>query len=227
MNKGFAIAIDGPVASGKGTLAPNLAKKLKGFYLDTGVMYRCVALYAIQQGIDPGSKDVIEKLARELTIEFVDGKTYMDGMDVSERIRTSDVSRAASIVARYAGVREQLIKKQREIAERMLKDDKIVILEGRDIATVVLPNAQFKLYLTAGLEARAGRRQAQLAQQGEKVELETVINDTSERDKSDIENRILAKNPKKHGYLMLDNSNFTQEQTLDSALKLLKERKLI
>ena len=227
MNKGFAIAIDGPVASGKGTLAPNLAKKLKGFYLDTGVMYRCVALYAIQQGIDPSSKDVIEKLARELSIEFIDGKTYMDGADVSERIRTSDVSRAASIVARYAGVREQLIRKQKEIAERMLKDQKIVILEGRDIATVVLPNAEFKLYLTAGLEARARRRQAQLAQQGEKVELEKVINDTSERDKSDIENKILVKSPRKHGYILIDNSEFTQEQTLDSALKLLKERKLI
>ena len=115
MNKGFAIAIDGPVASGKGTLAPNLAKKLQGFYLDTGAMYRCVALYAIQQDIDPGNKNVIEKITKELKIEFKEGKTYMDGIDVSERIRTSDVSRNASIVARYGGVREQLIKKQKRL----------------------------------------------------------------------------------------------------------------
>ena len=151
MNKGFAIAIDGPVASGKGTLAPNLAKKLKGFYLDTGAMYRCVALYTIQQGIDPANKDVIEKLTRELNIEFNEGKTFLDGIDVSEKIRTSDVSRIASIVARYGGVREQLIQKQKEIAEEILNSGKIVILEGRDIATVVMPGAEFKLYLTISL----------------------------------------------------------------------------
>lgn len=227
MSKGFAIAIDGPVASGKGTLAPNLARKLKGFYLDTGAMYRCVALYTIQQGIDPLNRDVVEKLARELNIEFITGKTIMDGIDVSEKIRTSDVSRTASIVAGYSGVRQELIRKQKAIAQDTLAEGKIVILEGRDIATVVLPDAEFKLYLTASPENRAKRRQMQLAEQGESVAFETVLKDTNDRDKKDIENKSLVKNPKKHGYLILDNSSFTQEETMKTALDLLKDKKLI
>jgi len=228
MNKGFAIAIDGPVASGKGTLAPNLAKKLKGFYLDTGAMYRCVALYSIQQNIDPTNKNVIEKLSRELIIEFINGKTIMDGNDVSEKIRTSDVSKISPVIAGYSGVREALIKKQKEIAEKTLNDGKIVILEGRDIATIVLPGAKFKLYLTASSEARAKRRQMQLAEQGEKLDFDTVLKETIERDKRDIEvNKTLVKYPNKHGYEILDNSELTQDETLDSALGLLKERGVI
>lgn len=227
MKKGFAIAIDGPVASGKGTLAPNLAKKLKGFYLDTGAMYRCVALYVIQQGINPENRDVVEKLTRELDIEFIQGRTLMDGVDVSEKIRTSDVSRVASIVAGFGGVREELIKKQRNIAKKALKDGKVVILEGRDIATIVLPDAKFKLYLTASPEIRAKRRQKQLAESGEQAEFDSVLKDTNERDKKDIENKNLVNEPKKHGYVILDNSNFEKEETMSTALKLLKEHKLI
>jgi CMP/dCMP kinase len=227
MKKGFAIAIDGPVASGKGTLAPNLAKKLKGFYLDTGAMYRCVGLYVIQQGIDPYNKDVIEKLTRELIIEFDKGKTFMDKVDVSEKIRTSDVSRAASTVAGYRGVRQELIKKQKNIAEEVLKSGSIVILEGRDIATVVLPNAEFKLYLTATPEVRAKRRQAQLAEQGESVDFNTVLTDTNERDRKDMENKTLVKHPNKHGYTVLDNSEFSQGETLKTCFELLQKKGLI
>lgn len=228
MNKGFAIAIDGPVASGKGTLAPNLAKKLNGFYLDTGAMYRCVALFTIQQNIDPKNSNVVEKLTRELDIEYVKGKTFMDGEDVSEKIRTSDVSRISSIVAGFSGVRQELIKKQKEIAEKILESGKIVILEGRDIATIVLPDAEFKLYLTATPEARAMRRKNQLADQGESVEFDIVLQDTNNRDKRDIEeNKTLVKHPEKHGYVVLDNSEMSQEETLNASLKLLKDKKLI
>lgn len=228
MRKGFAIAIDGPVASGKGTLAPNLAKKLNGFYLDTGAMYRCVALFTIQQNIDPKNNNVVEKLSREIDIRYEKGRTYMDGVDVSEKIRTSDVSRIASSVAGFPGVRNELIRKQKEIAKNILEDGKIVILEGRDIATIVLPDAEFKLYLTASPEARAKRRKDQLAEQGESVEFEKVLKDTNERDKRDIEeNKTLVKHPKKHGYVILDNSEMSQEQTLDAALELLKKRSLI
>jgi CMP/dCMP kinase len=195
--------------------------------LDTGAMYRCVALYVIQQNIDPFNKNVIEKLVKELNIEFIDGKTYMDGADVSEKIRTSDVSRIASVVAGYPGVRAELIRKQKDIAEEIMSNEKIIILEGRDIATIVLPNAEFKLYLTATPEIRARRRQSQLAQQGEKADLETVLNDTNERDNKDIENKTLVKNPKKHGYLIIDNSNFSQEQTMNTVLELLKNEGLI
>ena len=109
----------------------------------------------------------------------------------------------------------------------MLEDGKIVILEGRDIATIVLPGAEFKLYLTAELKVRAKRRQTQLAEHGERVEFETVLADTNERDKRDIENKTLVKNPKKHGYSVIDNSDFSQEQTLSTALSLLKRKGLI
>jgi cytidylate kinase len=228
MNKGFAIAIDGPVASGKGTLAPSLARKLKGFYLDTGAMYRCVALYSIQQNIDPNNKNVIEKLCREIEISFKDSSTFMDGKDVSEKIRTSDVSRISPVIAGFGGVREELIKKQKEITRQELDSGKIVVVEGRDIATIVLPDAEFKLYLTASVEARAKRRQMQLAGQGEKIDLEKVLQDTNERDKKDMEiNKTLVKNPKEHGYHVLDNSGMTQDETLDSALDLLRKKGLI
>jgi len=228
MNNGFAIAIDGPVASGKGTLAPSLAKTLKGFYLDTGAMYRCVALYSIQQNIDPNNKNVIEKLCREIEIGFKEGKTFMDGKDVSEKIRTSDVSRISPVIAGFNGVREELIKKQKEITRQELEAGRIVVVEGRDIATIVLPDAEFKLYLTASVESRAKRRQMQLAGQGEKIDLEEVLHDTNERDKKDIEiNKTLVKDPNEHGYEVLDNSGMTQEETLNSALDLLRKKGLI
>lgn len=227
MNKGFAIAIDGPVASGKGTLAPNLAKKLDGFFLDTGAMYRCVALYAQNNHIDPGEKEAIEKIAEEIDIDYSEGKTILNGRDVSSEIRTENISRAVPIVARFEGVRRELVAKQRKLAQRVLDSGKIVILEGRDIATIVLPDAQLKIYLTAKVEERAKRRRDQLADQGEMIDIETVLEDIRERDRKDIEiNKTLVSNPEDFGYKILDNSDLTQEQTLEAVIEILKERKL-
>jgi cytidylate kinase len=227
MNKGFAIAIDGPVASGKGTLAPNLAKKLDGFFLDTGAMYRCVALYAQNNHIDPGEKEAIEKIAKEIDIDYLDGKTILNGRDVSSEIRTESISRAVPIVARFEGVRQELVAKQRKVARRALDSGSIVILEGRDIATIVLPDAQVKIYLTAKVEERAKRRRDQLADQGEMIDLVTVLEDIKERDRKDIEiNKTLVSNPQDFGYEILDNSDLTQEQTLEAVVEILKERKL-
>lgn len=227
MTKGFAIAIDGPVASGKGTLAPNLAKKLDGFFLDTGAMYRCVALYALRNHIDPGDREAVEKIANDIEIDYIGGKTILNGQDVSSDIRTENISRAVPIVARFEGVRRELVTKQRKIAEKALGEGRIVILEGRDIATIVLPDAQLKVYLTAKVEERAKRRRDQLEGQGEMVDFETVLEDVIERDRKDIEvNKTLVSNPKDFGYEILDNSDLSQEQTLQAVIEILKERKL-
>lgn len=227
MNKGFAIAIDGPVASGKGTLAPNLAKKLNGFYLDTGAMYRCVALYTLNNNIDVADQNKIESATKDLEIDFSNGKTFLNDQDVSEQIRSEEVSRIVPVVAKFPGVRRELISKQQKIAKRTLRDGKIFIAEGRDIATVVLPNAEFKLYLTADPSERAKRRRDQLEGLGADEELEIVLNDLNERDRNDMEvNKTLVKNPKDYGYEILDNSNMSEEQTLEEAIKLLKKKGL-
>lgn len=228
MNKGFAIAIDGPVASGKGTIAPNLASELNGFFLDTGAMYRCVALYVLDNHIDPTNKEEIENAAKGLEIDFLQGQTFINNENVSDRIRTVEVSRLVSTVAGYLGVRAELIEKQRAIARKNMDLGKIVIVEGRDIATIVLPDAQFKLFLTASPQERAKRRQNQLAEQGIHQDYETVLHDVNERDRKDIDvNKSLVKEPSEHGYVIFDNSDLTQEQTLASVIGLLRDRKLV
>jgi len=227
MKKGFAIAIDGPVASGKGTLAPNLAEELNGFYLDTGAMYRCVALYILENNIDPNDKEKVEEIARGLEIDFRDGKTFLSGLDVSDKIRTGEISRVVPLAVGYEGVRSELIAKQREIAERNMDEGKIVVVEGRDIATIVLPDAKFKLYLTANIEERAKRRHFQMEIQGEKVYYETVLEDVRQRDKRDIEiNKTLVNDPQGFGYEMLDNTGYSEEETLSKAIEMLKKKGL-
>lgn len=227
MNKGFAIAIDGPVASGKGTLAPNLAKKLNGFYLDTGAMYRCVALYILENSIDPSDKDAVEAVAQDIDVNFIEGKTFLNGEDVSLKIRTGEISRVVPLAVGYEGVRSELISKQREIAKKNMDEGKIVIVEGRDIATIVLPDAKFKLYLTADVEERARRRHIQMEKMGEKIYFETVLGDVKERDKRDIEiNKTLVNEPEKFGYEILDNTGLNQEETLNKAIEMLKQRGL-
>lgn len=227
MNKGFAIAIDGPVASGKGTLAPNLAKRLDGFFLDTGAMYRCVALYALENNIDSNDQEAIEEIAKEIEIVFSDGKTFINGEEVSDRIRSVEISRLVPIAAGYTGVRRELVEKQRNIAKTNLESGKIVVVEGRDIATIVLPDADFKLFLTASPQERARRRKAQLEEKGTDQDLESVLNDVNERDRKDIEiNHVLVKDPLEHGYSILDNSKLSQEETLEEVLRLIKEKGL-
>ncbi len=227
MNKGFAIAIDGPVASGKGTLAPYLAKELDGFYLDTGAMYRCVALYILENNIDPNDKDEVEKIVKDLAIDFRDGETFLNGEDVSEKIRTGEVSRVVPLAVGYEGVRRELIAKQREIARKNMEEGRTVVVEGRDIATIVLPDAKFKLYLTANVEERAKRRHLQMKALGEEVYFETVLEDVRQRDKRDIEvNKTLVSDPQGFGYEILDNSGYTQEETLNKAIEMLRQKGL-
>lgn len=179
------IAIDGPSGAGKSTISKALAKKLGFVYIDTGAMYRAVALYALRNGIDTKNTDgELEKAldAIDINILYEDGvqHIYLCGEDVSEEIRVHEVSMGASNVATVPVVRLKLVDMQRRLASKQS-----VIMDGRDIGTYVLPNAEIKIYLTADVKERAKRRRAELEEKGQEVSYEQVLADMKARDKND------------------------------------------
>jgi len=176
------VAIDGPAGAGKSTLARRIADKLGFIYVDTGAMYRSVALWALRNGTALSDMHRLEQLAREARIEFTSGArtVLLNGEDVTEAIRTQEVGDAASQVSSIVAVREALVAKQREMAA-----NSSVVMEGRDIGTVVFPNAEVKFYLDADPEIRAGRRMKELAGAGETVSEDVVAAGLCERDKRD------------------------------------------
>lgn len=188
----FQIAIDGPVAAGKGTVAKLVAKRLGFLYVDTGAMYRTAALLAQRHGVDWNNEIEIAQLVdaaeiemRNPTPEESDGRqttVIVNGEDVSWAIRTEAISRGSSIVARHPHVRKVLVKKQQHIAAAQN-----VVMEGRDITYRVLPNAQLKIFLTADETIRAQRRHQELLVRGEDITFEQVLHDLKERDKQDRE----------------------------------------
>jgi len=195
------IAIDGPAGSGKSTIGERLARQLGYLYIDTGAMYRAVAWLALHRGVNINDGPALGKLARHAEIEIsrpmiADGRQYtvmVHGRDVTWDIRTADVTRAVSTVSAYPEVRSVLIAQQRKMGERGH-----VVMVGRDIGAVVLPEAELKIYLTASLKERARRRRAELAERsGENnpalPSLETVIDDIQLRDDTDRENMLPAK----------------------------------
>ncbi|MBI4722163.1 MAG: (d)CMP kinase [Candidatus Stahlbacteria bacterium] len=151
------VTIDGPAGSGKSTTARLVAQKLGFKYLDTGATYRAVALAVIRNNIDPKERHAVEHLASELTIDFEEGKVILDGEDITQEIRTEEVGRVASLCATYKGVRENMVTLQRRLARSY-----DVVCEGRDIGTVVFPEAEVKIYLDASLSERAKRRANEL-----------------------------------------------------------------
>jgi CMP/dCMP kinase len=179
------VTIDGPAGSGKSTAARKLAALLEWPYLDTGAMYRAVALRALQKGISPGDAEGLAEAAREAEIDLDCGPTHvrvrLDRHDVTERIRSLEVSQATSAVAQVQKVREILIDKQREIARRLGS----IITEGRDQGSVVFPDAEAKFFLDASLQQRAERRYHELAAEGESVTLEQVRENLALRDDND------------------------------------------
>ncbi len=183
--KKIRIAIDGPSGAGKSTISKTLAAKLGYVYIDTGAMYRAVALYAIENGIDTKNSD--GKLGKSLDkididIAYKDGlqHIYLCGEDVSEKIRQHEVSMGASNVATVTAVRLKLVDMQRELAKKQS-----VIMDGRDIGTYVLPDAEVKIYLTASVQERAKRRQVELEAKGQEVSYEQVLRDMEARDLND------------------------------------------
>ena len=190
MAKTYAIAIDGPAGAGKSTIAKALAKEMGFRYVDTGAIYRTVAYFLDLLGVSPKDVDGVERYIDELTIGIEydeEGKQHMimNGMDVTGEIRTQDISQKASLVSAHAVVREVLLDMQRDVAKQYN-----VIMDGRDIGTVVLPKADVKIFLTAAPEVRAKRRYDELIAKGQKAQLETILKEIIQRDYQDTHREI-------------------------------------
>lgn len=156
MKKNIIIAIDGPCGVGKGTIAKELEKRLNLLNIDTGAMYRCVALYALENNIKKEEQEKLEEVAKNIDIKLIKDKVYLNNEDVTEKIRSNEVSDIVSPISNYIGVRESMLHLQRSYAK-----NNDIVMEGRDITTVVFPNATYKFYLDATLEERANRRYKQ------------------------------------------------------------------
>lgn len=178
------IAIDGPAASGKSTTARLVAERLGYLHVDTGAMYRAIALKVLQHELDPTDAKAVERTvdSTEVTQKAINGQlcTFLDGVDVTEKIRRRDVATASSLVSANRKVREAMVKEQRRLGK-----DGGVVLEGRDIGSVVFPNARLKIFLTASLDERARRRQQELREQGLQVDLQCVRDEIADRDTKD------------------------------------------
>ena len=190
MAKTYSIAIDGPAGAGKSTIARKLAGELGFYYVDTGAIYRTVAYFFDLWGVSPKDTDGVNRYLDELTVEMdydEDGKQhmFMNGMDVTDDIRTPEISMLASQVSTQKAVREMLLEMQRETARRHN-----VIMDGRDIGTVVLPQADVKIFLTASPEVRAQRRTAELEAKGQKVKFEKILQEIRQRDEQDTHRAI-------------------------------------
>ncbi len=219
---GINIAIDGPSGAGKSTLARKLAAKLDFIYVDTGAMYRTIGLYIYRKGIDPQDVDQVAAVLPEIKVElsFVDGeqRVYLNGEDVSTEIRLHEVSQYASLTSAIPAVRSYLFDMQQTLAA-----ENNVIMDGRDIGTVVLPNADVKIFLTARPEVRAQRRYDELLERGQEVEFDQILADVIRRDEQDM-NRPVAPLKPAEDSIILDTSGNTFEQSLDLLYNTVKER---
>ncbi len=190
MSKTYSIAIDGPAGAGKSTIARRLAKELGYYYVDTGAIYRTVAYFLDLLGISPKDIDGVSRYIDELTIDIVydeDGKQHMiiNGMDVTDDIRTQDISQKASLVSAHAIVRDMLLDMQRDMARKHN-----VVMDGRDIGTVVLPKATVKIFLTARAEVRAQRRCDELNAKGQKSDFNKILKEIEQRDYQDTHREV-------------------------------------
>ena len=229
--KTFQIAIDGPVAAGKGTTAKMVAARLSYLYVDTGAMYRCLTLFAKQKGVSWDDEAKITELLEsekpkvELSIPTEtekDGRlctVLLNGEDVSWNIRTEEISSGVSVITQYSGVRDYITPMAREIAKVQN-----VVMEGRDITTVVLPDADLKIYMDADPKERAMRRHRELMTRGEDVSLEKVFDQLVERDKRDSERTIAPLMKAKNAWI-LDTTGMTIDQVAEVIVKRVGELK--
>ena len=223
MAKTYSIAIDGPAGAGKSTIARRLAKELGYYYVDTGAIYRTVAYFLDLLGVSPKDMDGVTRYIDELTVEIEydeDGKQHMlmNGMDVTDDIRTQDISQKASLVSAHAVVREVLLDMQREVARKHN-----VIMDGRDIGTVVLPKANVKIFLTASAEVRAGRRYKEMLEKGQKANLQQVLKDIQQRDYQDT-HRDIAPLKMARDSIKVDTSDMDLEQVTAAIKKIVEEK---
>lgn len=217
------VAIDGPAGAGKSSIAKAVSKKLGFVYIDTGAMYRAVAVYAIENGIEIKEENFTQEVLDDIKIDiaYEDGtqKIYLLGKDVSERIREADVSIGASNVAVIPAVRLKLVELQRTLAEKTS-----VIMDGRDIGTYVLPDAEVKIFLTASSDVRAKRRLLEMKEKGMEADFETVKRDIEYRDKNDSE-REFAPLRQAEDAVLVDTSDMTIEEVVDRITGIIREEK--
>lgn len=217
----FNVAIDGPAGAGKSTIAKAAAKELGFIYVDTGALYRAIAYNAVTKGVIDDTQKIIDMLTdTNVELKYVDGvqAVYLNGDDVSAYIRTPEISMGASKVSAIPQVREFLLNLQRDIAQK-----NNVIMDGRDIATVVLPNADVKIFLFASPECRAQRRYKELMEKGEDVTLEDVLADVNQRDYQDSHRDIAPLKPSEDS-VMADTSKLTLEESIQLIINIIKER---
>ena len=215
----LVIGIDGPAGSGKGTVTKILAEKLNLVNIDTGAMYRCVALASIRKGLKLEDEKEITELSKKIKIEFdTEGNTYLDGENVSKLIREKDVSSIVSPISSIIEVRKELVRKQQEMAEGL-----DVIMEGRDITTVVLPNANYKFYLDASLEERAKRRFLQNQESGIEMSIEEIKENIAKRDEND-KNKPVGALKRTDEQVYIDSTNLTIEEVVEKMLEVIKEK---
>lgn len=207
------IAIDGPAGAGKSTIAKLASKRLNYIYVDTGALYRSIALYFIQNNLDITDEKIVEQGCDNIDIklQFIDGnqEVFLNGSKVTTEIRNEEVGNMASVMAAKKIVRDKLITLQREIAAA---ND--VIMDGRDIGTNVLPNAEVKIFLTASIENRANRRYQELLKKGDTPDFEAIKNDIEKRDYQDM-NREIAPLKQAEDAIYLDTSNMSIEEVVD------------
>ncbi len=218
------IAIDGPAGAGKSTIAKMIAEKLNILYIDTGAMYRAITYLALQNDIACTDEKALSKLAQESEIMLIrscEGKQLVvcNDVDITEEIRDPEISNNVSLVARHEGVRKELVKKQQNLARQH-----DVIMDGRDIGTVVLPDAECKIYLTASLEERASRRYKEIRTKGYRESYEDIKKDLEERDFLD-KNRDVAPLRPALDAVVLDTTNLSQEQVVSAILKIYQQKK--
>lgn len=214
------IAIDGPAGAGKSTIAKLAAKKLNYVYVDTGAMFRTMALFFLNENLDVKKEDVVTANCDriQIAIEYQEGEQhiFLNDTDVSTDIRREEVGKTASVIAKYPAVREKLLHLQRELAAA---ND--VIMDGRDIGTVVLPQAKCKIYLTASSRVRAERRYKELAEKGETCDLTEIEKDIIARDEQDM-NREIAPLTKAEDAVLIDSSDMSIEEVVEKICELAK-----
>lgn len=217
--KKINIAIDGPAGAGKSTVAKMAAQELGYIYADTGALYRAAALYVTENNIP--DEEIPDKIkAADISLRFSDGRqcVFLGDRDVSELIRTPEISMAASGVSKIPAVREYLFDMQQKLAR-----ENSVIMDGRDIGTVVLPDAEVKIFLTATAEERADRRYRELSQKPECPSYEEILHDITERDRNDI-NRAVSPLKRADDAVLLDTTNMSLEESAEAIINIIKNK---
>lgn len=218
----FNIAIDGPAGAGKSTIAKQLAKELSFIYVDTGAMYRSMALYFMRNGIAKEDEAAISDACKtvEVSIAYENGEqqVLLNGENVSKEIRKEEVGKMASATSVYKEVREKLVELQQKLAA-----DKDVIMDGRDIGTCVLPNAQVKIYLTASVETRAERRYQELQEKGAACDLEVIKKDIADRDYQDM-HREISPLKQAEDAILVDSSDMGIEEVVETIKNIYREK---